>query len=131
MSIMIAYDGSQVAREAIDLAVKQATAFGADIEVVQAVENGADLEYTEVDLMEKKLGQEIDGLMKDRKIAYKTILLVGSGSVGDQIVRQLERNENTAICMGIRRRSKMGKLLFGSTAQYVILNAPCPVMTIR
>ena len=33
--------------------------------------------------------------------------------------------------MGVRRRTQVGKLLFGSTAAFVILNAPCPVITIR
>lgn len=131
MSIAVAYDGSQVAKEAIVLARTHANAFNTNIEVVQAVENGADLEYPEVDTREKKLAQEIDALMMGEKASYKTIILVGSGTVGDQIVRQLERNKNRAVCMGIRRRSKVGKLLFGSTAQYVILNSPCPVITIR
>ncbi|MEE4599851.1 MAG: universal stress protein, partial [Desulfobacteraceae bacterium] len=27
--------------------------------------------------------------------------------------------------------SKVGKLLLGSTAQYVVLHAPCPVITIK
>jgi len=35
------------------------------------------------------------------------------------------------IIVGVKRRSKVGKLLMGSTAQYVILQAPCPVVTVK
>jgi len=33
------------------------------------------------------------------------------------------------IIVGVRMRSQVGKLLMGSTAQHVIINAPCPGVT--
>jgi nucleotide-binding universal stress UspA family protein len=35
------------------------------------------------------------------------------------------------IIIGVRSRSKVGKLLFGSTSQVVILQANCPVVTVK
>ncbi|MGD9225851.1 MAG: universal stress protein [Desulfobacterales bacterium] len=35
------------------------------------------------------------------------------------------------IYIGIKKTSKVGKFMFGSNAQYVLLNAPCPVVAVR
>ena len=43
----------------------------------------------------------------------------------------LQENEIDLIIIAIRKRSKIGKLVFGSTAQYVILKAPCPVLSVK
>jgi nucleotide-binding universal stress UspA family protein len=69
--------------------------------------------------------------MNDENIPFKTTLLVSSSTAGEEIVRHLAVKNSKEICLGVRRRSKVGKLLFGSTAQYVILFAPCPVVTIK
>jgi nucleotide-binding universal stress UspA family protein len=50
---------------------------------------------------------------------------------GEQLVQFAEDQEIDQIFLGIRRKSKVGKLLFGSTAQYVILHASCPVVTVK
>jgi nucleotide-binding universal stress UspA family protein len=128
---MVAYDGSEVAKEALTLAKVHAKAFQTEIEVVQAAEKGEDLVYPDVEKLEKKLEKEIKTLMNGEDIPYKTTLLVSSESAGEQVTRHLELRNSSEICMGVRRRSKVGKLLFGSTAQYVILTAPCPVVTTR
>jgi nucleotide-binding universal stress UspA family protein len=35
------------------------------------------------------------------------------------------------VVIGIRLKSKVAKILFGSSAQHVILDAPCPLVNIR
>ena len=131
MSIMVAYDGTEAAKGALDLAKAHAKAFKTEIEVVQAADKGEDLVYPDVEKLEKKLEKEIKKLMNDEDIPFKTTLLVSSDTAGEQITRHLELKNSSEICMGVRRRSKVGKLLSGSTAQYVILNAPCPVVSVK
>jgi isoprenylcysteine carboxyl methyltransferase (ICMT) family protein YpbQ len=69
-------------------------------------------------------------LLEDN-IHCETHLFVRGLSPGDDLVKFAEDNQINEIIVGVRRRSKVGKLLIGSTAQYVILNASCPVVTIK
>jgi nucleotide-binding universal stress UspA family protein len=59
------------------------------------------------------------------------MLSVRGLDTGEDIVRMAVEKKAEEIVIGIQRRSKVGKLLFGSTAQYIILNAPCPVVTVK
>ena len=81
--------------------------------------------------MEERLAQEIKDLFEGVEIPYTVQLHVDDMEAGEKIVTIAKRNGVNLIFLGIRKRSKVGKLLFGSTAQYVILNAPCPVITLN
>ena len=50
---------------------------------------------------------------------------------GEDIVEYAKTNNIEEIILGVVRKSKVGKLIFGSTAQFVILNAVCPVTTLK
>lgn len=53
------------------------------------------------------------------------------GDHGDEIVALADTARADLIVVGGRKRSPTGKAVFGSTAQEVMLNAPCPVTFVR
>lgn len=53
------------------------------------------------------------------------------GQHGDAIVGLAEEVRADRVIVGGRRRSPTGKAVFGSTAQEVMLSAPCPVTFVR
>jgi len=52
----------------------------------------------------------------------------GSGEPADSIIDTAERLDVDAICVAGRKRSRTGKLLFGSVSQGVILGTERPVL---
>jgi len=53
------------------------------------------------------------------------------GEAGQELVGLAETVSADLVIVGGRRRSPTGKALFGSTAQEVLMNAPCPVTFVR
>jgi len=53
------------------------------------------------------------------------------GGVGEGIVDLAEEIDADLVLVGGRKRSPTGKAVFGSTAQEVMLESPCPVTFVR
>ena len=49
----------------------------------------------------------------------------------DELIRTAETTDADFIVIGLRRRSPVGKLLLGSNAQRVLLDAACPVLAVK
>jgi nucleotide-binding universal stress UspA family protein len=130
MNILVAYDGTKEAKEAVRLAAKHAKAFNAKTILAYSLVGGPEIPRQEFDRAEKELQmQEIT--LREEGVDCETLLSVRGLETGEDIIRLAEEKSADEIIIGIQRKSKVGKLLFGSTAQYVILNANCPVVTIR
>ena len=131
MKFMVCYEESYQAREALKVAQKHANVWGAQIEVIQTVTRELPLKHSQVKEMEAKLEANVKKQFKGVSIDHNTQLLVTSLEAGEQLVKFAAEEKIDQIFIGIQKTSKVGKLLFGSTAQYVILHALCPVVTVK
>ncbi len=131
MKILVGYDGSNVAKEALMVALKHARTFaGSEVYVVTSMAGGPEVSRQEFERAEGELRYTQSVFIKD-KIPCTTRLLVRGMTPGEDLVHFIEENGIDEVIIGVRRRSKVGKLLFGSTAQKVILDAKCPVVTVK
>jgi len=73
--------------------------------------------------------REIGAELEDADVEYAV-----SGPIGDaggQVVDVAEDEDADLVIVGGRKRSPSGKAVFGSTAQAIMLSAPCPVTLVR
>jgi nucleotide-binding universal stress UspA family protein len=130
MKIMVGYDGSNVAKEALVLAKKHAKAFGGKVYLLTTLTQGPELKLEDIQKAEHEL-ERLRASFKEDGIPCETHAIVSSLSAGEDLVQFAQENEIEEIIIGVRRRSKVGKLLFGSNAQYIILQAPCTVVAVK
>jgi nucleotide-binding universal stress UspA family protein len=130
MKILVGFDGSRVSEAALKLAAEHAQAFDAQILLVQSMVGGPEMQRSDFENAERELLSR-KNQFREKKIACESLLSVRGLAPGEDLVRLAKEQKVDEIIVGVRRRSKVGKLVFGSTAQYVILNAPCPVVTVK
>ena len=130
MKILVGYDGSNSAKDALVLSKKHAIAFNAEVIVVSSLTGGNVTHAAEVERANEDLAYA-QQMFDESGIPCTTKLLVRGMTPGEDLVDFADEHKVDEIIIGIKRRSKVGKLLFGSNAQYVIIKAPCPVVTIK
>jgi nucleotide-binding universal stress UspA family protein len=130
MKILVAYNDSKVTEDVLTLAHKHALAFKAEIHIVTSLEQSPTLKKEEIDRAESRLENLRKTFMVD-DIVCEAHTSVSYESPGEDLVRFAKDNDIDEIIVGVKRRSKVGKLVFGSTVQYVILKAPCPVLAVK
>jgi nucleotide-binding universal stress UspA family protein len=115
----------------LDVAKEHARAFKAEkVYVVACLEGFPQDQVKHMRETEKILAEAKEALEKEG-LPVETQMLTKSLSAGEGLVDFAKENNVNEVIIGVVRTSKVGKLLFGSTAQFVILNAPCPVQTVK
>jgi nucleotide-binding universal stress UspA family protein len=131
MKFLVCYNRTDEAKAALKAAHEHAAIWNAKLEIVNAVIRIEPLKHSKVKQMEEAIEGEVREILGGDEPPYEVQLMLTDLTTGEQLVKFAEDQEIDQIFLGIRKKSKVGKLLFGSTAQYVILHAPCPVVTVK
>ena len=131
MKFMVCYDGSEESKEALKVAHNHAKKWNAKLEVVNTITRVEPLKHSDVKKTEDKLEKDVKDILGSDDPSYEVQLLLTDLTSGEQLVKFAEDEKMDQIFIGIIKKSKVGKFITGSTAQYVILHAPCPVITVQ
>ncbi|WP_243030352.1 universal stress protein [Thermus altitudinis] len=134
-TILLAYDGSDHARRAAEVAKAEAQAHGARLVVVHVYEPVPD--YLGEPFFEEALKRRLE---RAEKVLAEALELTGvpredalllEGRPAEAILEAAMGEKADLIVMGTRGLGAIGSLFLGSQSQKVVAEAPCPVLLVR
>lgn len=138
--ILVAVDGSENSMAAVDKAIQMAAHDNAELIAMNVLQLPVVHHFTPAvigDALEKGTTEaeewfaDVKRMAEESGAKIKTLMVKSLGSPASEIVSYAEMENVDLIVMGTKGRSKLKKILFGSVATGVVMNAPCTVMVVR
>jgi nucleotide-binding universal stress UspA family protein len=128
MSIVVGFVPTPEGSAALAYAIAEARRSDKTLVVISSSRGEAlvDKRYAarpEIDGIEQRLGQE--------GIKHVILQPVRGHDAANEVLDAAEEHEAELIVIGLRRRTPVGKLIMGSTAQRILLEASCPVAAVK
>ena len=130
MKVLVGYNGSTEAVAAVELAAEYAKTFGGEVVLMTSTEGGGRESADDINEAQSRLNAA-QADMEENQTPCEVVQTARGISPGEDIVQYAKENTVDLIVVGIEKKSRTRKLLLGSTAQFVILRAPCPVLTVK
>jgi nucleotide-binding universal stress UspA family protein len=139
--ILYATDFSENSEHAFDYALTLARQFGSRLTIIHVINEPVDLRgfyvpHISFEKLEKEIEEGAEKMMEKfcRTRAkdfsnYETLIVAGIPY--EEILRKATEQQASLIVLGTQGRKGIDHFLFGSTAERVVRNAKCPVMTVR
>jgi nucleotide-binding universal stress UspA family protein len=138
--VMVAFDGSEGAKRAVDVAAELAKALTGDLLIVTVSDASFEEEARKLARMEGNLGDALELLTtqtlraaeaRARHLgASKVELRVGSGDVAQSLINIIASQHADLVVVGRRGRGQLAGLLLGSVSQKLASLAPCSVVVV-
>jgi len=127
MSVVVGYIPNEYGEAALTEALLEAQRRGTGLVVVNSTRGDS--------LVDKKYVGELGRSELERRLAAAPIDVelrqTMGADVADEILDVAREVAAEAVVIGIRHRSQVGKLLMGSIATRLLMEAPCPVIAVK
>jgi nucleotide-binding universal stress UspA family protein len=128
MTIVVGYVPTPEGEAALTAAISEARLREEPLHIVNSSRGDAlsDPRYASEDSLDK-----LRARLDETGIAYEVKQYVRGHEASEELVDEADRLKASLIVIGIRRRSPTGKLITGSQAQRILLDAHCPVLAVK
>lgn len=130
MGIVVGFIRSPEGRAALARAIEEARLRDAELVVVHSMRGGERDEGKQVAEYTSEF-EALEGSLKDEGIRYRLIDYVRGNSPAEDLLQAATEEDADLIVIGLRRRSAVGKLVMGSNAQEILLQADHPVLAVK
>ena len=129
-TVVVGYVPKPEGEAALDRAIAEAKLRGAKLVVVNSHRGGSEFDAPAA----RKAEDEMDAVKRaldESGVEYDLRQLVRGFEPAEDLISIAEANDAELIVIGLRRRSPVGKLILGSNAQRILLDANCPVLAVK
>jgi nucleotide-binding universal stress UspA family protein len=130
MSIVVGFVPTNEGRAALRRAAEEARLRSTRLVVINSNRGGKDLSAEEAARYEDEL-DTVKRELTEAGVDHEIRQLVRGLEPVEDLIAVAEETSADFIVIGLRRRTPVGKLILGSNAQRILLDAPCPVLAVK
>lgn len=128
MTVVAGYTPTPLGRQVLEAAIDEAARRGVELVLVNSATGAS---YADKGLAPQ---DELDEAVADARtkgVSARVQQVTDALAPAQTLIDQAARAHADILVIGLRSRSRTGKFLMGSTAQTVLLGAPCNVLAVR
>ena len=130
MTIVVGFVPTKEGRAALTRAVEEARTRRSRLVVINSDRGGRGFDDESSRAAEAELQRVHDELSGDG-LELEVRRLVRGNEPAEDLISVAAETEADLIVIGLRRRTPVGKLILGSNAQRILLDAPCAVLAVK
>lgn len=128
MTVIAGYIPTPEGEAALEEAIREAERRGVELVVLNSARREA---YVDDRYAQDSQWQAVEERLGQRGIRFRLLRPESTHDTATDLIEAAEQYRADLLVIGLRRRSAVGKLILGSTAQRVLLQAPCPVLAVK